>query len=38
MQMSRRDVVGAGAAMAAALTPQITLGDWEPSPRYPDPA
>ncbi len=38
MQMSRRDVVGAGAAMAATLTPKVSLGDWDPSPRYPDPA
>ena len=39
MQMSRRDLVGAGAAVAAAaLTPKVTFGGWEPSERYPDPA
>src|SRR5215471_7886959 len=39
MQISRRDILGAGAtAAAAALTSTATLGGWEPSERYPDPA
>src|ERR1700732_2858965 len=38
MQISRRDVVGAGGAVAAALTPKVSLGGWEASERYPDTA
>src|SRR5215475_3919538 len=39
MQISRRDILGAGAtAAAAALTSTATLGGWEPSAAYPDPA
>jgi len=39
MQISRRDILGAGVtAAAAALTPTVSLGGWEPSQRYPDPA
>jgi gluconolactonase len=39
MQISRRDVLGGGAAVAAAaLTPKVTFGGWEPTERYPDPA
>ncbi len=39
MQISRRDLMGAGATIAAAaLTPTVTLGGWEPSEAYPDPA
>ena len=40
MAMSRRDVLGAGAAAVAAtaLTPPATFGGWEPSETYPDPA
>jgi len=39
MQISRRDVLGTGATVAvAALAPTVTLGGWEPSERYPDPA
>jgi gluconolactonase len=39
MQISRRDLMGVGATIAAAaLTPKVTLGGWEPSEAYPDPA
>jgi gluconolactonase len=39
MKMSRREILGTGAAIAAAaLTPKVTLGGWEPNDRYPDPA
>jgi gluconolactonase len=41
MQITRRDVLGTGAAAAAAATafmPKETLGGWEPSTQYPDPA
>jgi gluconolactonase len=39
MQISRRDILGAGAATAAAaLTSTATFGGWEPSDKYPDPA
>src|SRR6201996_5547855 len=44
MQISRRDILGAGAATAAAaltstaLTSTPTFGGWEPSQEYPDPA
>src|SRR5215475_13377950 len=39
MQISRRDILGAGAtAAAAALTSTATFGGWEASERYPDPA
>jgi gluconolactonase len=39
MQISRRDILGAGAATAAAaLTSTATFGGWEPSEAYPDPA
>jgi gluconolactonase len=39
MQITRRNVLVSGAAAAAtALTPKVTLGGWEPSERYPDPA
>jgi len=39
MQISRRDVLGAGATAAAvALTPKVTFGGWTPSESYPDPA
>src|SRR5579883_2035956 len=39
MQISRRDVLGAGATVAAAaLAGTETFGGWEPSERYPDPA
>ena len=39
MQISRRDILGAGAATAAAtLTATATFGGWEPSDKYPDPA
>src|SRR5215467_14468761 len=39
MQISRRDILGAGATMAAAaLTSTETFGGWEASERYPDPA
>ncbi len=39
MQISRRELMGAGATIAAAaFTPKVTLGGWEPSEAYPDPA
>jgi gluconolactonase len=38
MEISRRDILGAGAVVSAALTPKVTFGGWEPSERYPDPA
>jgi gluconolactonase len=38
MQITRRNVLGAGATAAAALTPKFALAGWEPSERYPDPA
>jgi gluconolactonase len=39
MQISRRDILGAGAATAAAaFTATATFGGWEPSDKYPDPA
>ncbi|MBO0751530.1 MAG: SMP-30/gluconolactonase/LRE family protein, partial [Bradyrhizobiaceae bacterium] len=39
MEISRRDILGAGAATAAAaLTSSATFGGWEPSEAYPDPA
>ncbi len=38
MQISRRDVLGAGVTAAAALTTTATFGGWEASERYPDPA
>ena len=39
MQISRRDLMGAGATIAAvAFAPKVTLGGWEPSEAYPDPA
>jgi gluconolactonase len=41
MQISRRDILGAGAATAAAAlasTATSTFGGWEPSEMYPDPA
>src|SRR5258705_3216979 len=39
MQISRRDMRGAGVtAAAAALTTTATFGGWEASERYPDPA
>jgi hypothetical protein len=39
MQMTRRDILGATATAAAlAFTPKETLGGWEPSTQYPDPA
>src|SRR5262250_1950320 len=39
MEISRRDILGAGATVAAAtLTSTATFGGWEPSERYPDPA
>jgi gluconolactonase len=40
MQITRRDALAAGATAAAAvaLSPKVTLGGWEPSERYPDPA
>jgi gluconolactonase len=39
MQISRRDVLSAGATVVgAALTATETFGGWEPSERYPDPA
>src|SRR5579864_1580569 len=39
MQMTRRDVLGGTATVAAlAFTPKETLGGWEPSTQYPDPA
>jgi gluconolactonase len=39
MQISRRDMLGAGVtAAAAALTATETFGGWEASERYPDPA
>src|SRR4030088_563376 len=39
MQISRRDVLGAGATVAAAaLSPAVSLGGWEPNERYPDPS
>src|SRR5260370_18953997 len=39
MQISRRDMLGAGVtAAAAALTTTATFGGWEASERYPDPA
>jgi gluconolactonase len=39
MQITRRSALGAGAvAAAAALTPKISFGGWEPTERYPDPA
>src|SRR5215468_10619000 len=39
MEISRRDVLGAGATVAAAaLTSTETFGGWEASERYPDPA
>ena len=39
MQISRRDILGAGATVAAAaLTSTTTFGGWEASERYPDPA
>jgi gluconolactonase len=36
MQITRRDILAA--MSAAALMPKATLGAWEPSERYPDPA
>src|SRR6201981_4083578 len=39
MQISRRDMLGAGVTVAAAvLTATETFGGWEASERYPDPA
>jgi gluconolactonase len=40
MQTTRRDILAGAAAAAAAvaLSPKVTLGGWEPSERYPDPA
>jgi gluconolactonase len=39
MEISRRDILGAGAATAAAaLASTSTFGGWEPSEAYPDPA
>jgi gluconolactonase len=39
MQMTRRDMLGAGAAAAAAVTfTTEAFGGWEPSEAYPDPA
>src|SRR6267154_2184339 len=39
MQISRRDMLGAGVtAAAAALTTTATFGGWEANERYPDPA
>jgi gluconolactonase len=39
MQISRRDILGAGATVAATtLTAKATFGGWEPNERYPDPA
>jgi gluconolactonase len=39
MHISRRDILGAGAATAAAaLASTATFGGWEPSETYPDPA
>jgi gluconolactonase len=40
MQITRRNALGtaATAAAAVALSPKVTLGGWEPSERYPDPA
>jgi gluconolactonase len=37
MEISRRDILGAGAA-AAALTSTAAFGGWEPNEAYPDPA
>jgi gluconolactonase len=39
MRISRRELIGAGATIAAAaFVPKVTLGGWEPSEAYPDPA
>jgi gluconolactonase len=39
MDISRRDILGAGAAAAAtAFSSSATFGGWEPSEAYPDPA
>src|SRR5258707_15807851 len=38
MELTRRDMVGAGGAAAAMTLPRAALGGWEPSERYPDPA
>jgi len=38
MRVGRRGFLGAGTAVAAAGAAPRGLADWEPSPRYPDPA
>jgi gluconolactonase len=39
MDMTKRDLIAAGAGATAAMTfAQSALGGWEPSSRYPDPA
>jgi gluconolactonase len=38
MEMTRRNLLGGGAAVAATLAHSQAFGGWEPSERYPDPA
>ena len=38
MGATRRQFLAAGAAVSAAAAAPGALGDWQPSPRYPDPA
>ena len=38
MEMSRREFLAAGAAVAATAVAPRALAQWQPSPRYPDPA
>jgi gluconolactonase len=38
MEMTRRNLLGGGAAVAATLASTHVFGGWEPSERYPDPA
>ena len=38
MEMNRREFLAAGAAVAAAAAAPRALAQWQPSPRYPDPA
>jgi gluconolactonase len=38
MRLSRRDLLTAGSAATALAAAQSALAQWQPSPRYPDPA
>jgi gluconolactonase len=38
MEMTRRNLLGGGAAVAATLAHSHAFGGWEPNERYPDPA